>query len=96
MKIFSNTSFKSFAAAAAVLLFASSAVYAACTTDCATYADAKATAFSNSIYTQAYNSCRASGAPDESCRYAAQREAQNAYNSMYSYHYGQCTNGNCV
>ena len=97
MKIFSNTSFKSLAAAAAAMLFASSAVYAACTTDCATYANSKASALSNYAYTNAYNSCMMSpGTSDPTCRYAAQREAQNAYNGSYTYYYGQCTSGNCV
>jgi hypothetical protein len=96
MKFFSNTSFKSLAAAAAVMLFASSAVYAACSTDCATYANAKAEPVRTSVYSQVYYSCINSGGSSWSCSDAARTNSQNAYNQAYSYYYGQCTSGNCV
>ena len=96
MKIFANKSFKSCAAMAALALFASSAVYAACTTDCSTYANAKATEVRNTAYYQVYTSCRNAGGPDWSCQNTAQTNSQDAYNGAYRHYYEQCQSGNCV
>lgn len=95
MKFFSNTSFKSLAAAAAVMLFASSAVYAACTMDCGTYATGKANLARQSVYNQVYWAC-IPHASEGYCRDYAQREGQKAYNTAYTHYYGQCMAGNCV
>ena len=96
MKIFSNTPFKSLAAAAAVLLFASSAVYAACPSDCSYYAAPKAEQARSSVYSQVMNSCSNSGGSYWTCSSAAASYSQQAYNQAYSYYYSQCQAGNCV
>ena len=94
MKIFSNTKFKSLAATAAVMLFASSAVYATCQQDCDTYARAEAQKIKEQVYSGILQSCSQS-APYSYCQQKATTDSQNAYNSAYSGIYAQCTSTNC-
>ena len=95
MKFLSNTSFKSLAAVAAALLFVSSAVYAACPTDCSSYAATGATIVKNSVYSQVYYSCLYGGGSSWTCREAAESNSQSAYTWAYNNYYGQCRSGNC-
>jgi hypothetical protein len=95
MKFFPNTSFKSLAAAAAVMFFSSSAVYAACTMDCGTYASNQANLAGQSVYNQVFYSC-INHASYGYCTDYAQRESQKAYNTAYTHYYGECMSGRCV
>ena len=96
MKIFSNISFKSVAAAAAVMFFASSAVYAACTTDCASYAKYKSESVRGIFYDNTYYTCMSQGVDHQTCVNAANANSQYQVNQAYNYYYAQCQSGNCI
>lgn len=93
MKIFSNISFKSFAAAAAAMLFATSA-YATCQQNCQAYAHAEAEKVRQSVYSQVYTSCSHT-AGHSTCSGAAITNSQYAYTQAYNYYYSKCTSENC-
>ena len=98
MKIFSNTSFKSLAAAAAVMLFASAAVYASCPPQyaCPYYAANQANTARTTAYNSTYNACvHTPGYTISDCQQIATREGQTAYNEAYSLSYAACMNGTC-